>query len=390
MDRSRAVEVGQAAAGLLDDDERRGEVPGRWPDLDHRLRGALGHQRVPPEVAEAALAPDVAEQRVEPGRPPAVARCPRPSRTAAARPRPPTRATPRSDVVGRRPGRPPRPPTRRRRATRTSARRAPAPRSTPAWSSPSASTPSNVPNSGTPRMKLCGPVDRVDVPADRRLAASDRRIPRRRGRGRECVAAIRSRIIRSIAVSACGHERRSGLRVDLEVAPEVPQGDRVGLVAGARANASQASSSASARRSPSRRSVRHERIRSPFGSYSGSRATSKPTHSPNTSTSPRVPMRPVRRQVGVGDRALDREAVAARGHPADDSPVDPDRLVAEADRTRIVEDEAAQPLARAGRPSRASSASRPMKSTPLSSATANPRPASNGVSSGVMSLDQTR
>ena len=31
-----------------------------------------------------------------------------------------------------------------------------------------------------------------------------------------------------------------------------------------------------------------------------------------------------------------------------------------------------------------------MKSTPLSSRTANPRPASYGVSSGVMSLDQTR
>ena len=31
------------------------------------------------------------------------------------------------------------------------------------------------------------------------------------------------------------------------------------------------------------------------------------------------------------------------------SPVDPDRLVAEADRPRVVEDEAAQPLARAGR-----------------------------------------
>ena len=36
------------------------------------------------------------------------------------------------------------------------------------------------------------------------------------------------------------------------------------------------------------------------------------------------------------------------------------------------------------------SASRPMKSEPLSSFAANPRPASYGVSSGVMSLDQTR
>ena len=37
--------------------------------------------------------------------------------------------------------------------------------------------------------------------------------------------------MRSIAVSACVTNVRSGFVLDLEVAPEVAQGDRVGLVA---------------------------------------------------------------------------------------------------------------------------------------------------------------
>ena len=62
------------------------------------------------------------------------------------------------------------------------------------------------------------------------------------------------------------------------------------------------------------------RIRSPSGSKSGSRATSPSTQRPKISTSTAVPgSRAVGRQVGVGDRALDRVAVAAGRHPADAS-----------------------------------------------------------------------
>ena len=60
VDRAPAVEVGHPAAGLLDEHERRRDVPGLETDLDHRLGGALGHERVAPEVAEAAVAPGVA------------------------------------------------------------------------------------------------------------------------------------------------------------------------------------------------------------------------------------------------------------------------------------------------------------------------------------------
>ena len=65
VDGPPALEVGHAAAGLLDEDDRRRGVPGLEPDLDHRLGRALGDQRVAPEVAEAALAPDVVEQGLE-------------------------------------------------------------------------------------------------------------------------------------------------------------------------------------------------------------------------------------------------------------------------------------------------------------------------------------
>src|SRR6185503_6403174 len=56
------------------------------------------------------------------------------------------------------------------------------------------------------------------------------------------------------------------------------------------------------------------------------------------------------RQVGVGDRALDRVAVAGARYPADDLAADPHRLVAEGDRARVGEGEAAQALARPGFP----------------------------------------
>src|SRR5438552_1410607 len=57
VDPADAGEVRHPTARLLDEDERRGEVPCPDVDLDHSLGGALGKQRVAPEVAEAALAP---------------------------------------------------------------------------------------------------------------------------------------------------------------------------------------------------------------------------------------------------------------------------------------------------------------------------------------------
>src|SRR5689334_16037365 len=52
--------------------------------------------------------------------------------------------------------------------------------------------------------------------------------------------------------------------------------------------------------------------------------------------------------VGVGDRPRDRVAVAAARHAADDLVFDPHRLIAQRDRARVVEDQAAQaPLDRA-------------------------------------------
>src|SRR5207244_4926590 len=52
-------------------------------------------------------------------------------------------------------------------------------------------------------------------------------------------------------------------------------------------------------------------------------------------------------QIGIRDRALDRESVAARRDAPDDAALDADGLVAERDRQRIVEHEAAESLARA-------------------------------------------
>jgi len=60
-----AVQVGDPATGLLDQDHRRSGIPRPEIDLDHRLRRSLGQQRVAPEVPEAALPPDVAEERPE-------------------------------------------------------------------------------------------------------------------------------------------------------------------------------------------------------------------------------------------------------------------------------------------------------------------------------------
>ena len=78
VDRPAALEVRRASAGLLDEDHRRGGVPRRQLDLDHRLGGALGQQRIAPEVAEAALAPDVAQERPRSPAPGPTRRCPAP------------------------------------------------------------------------------------------------------------------------------------------------------------------------------------------------------------------------------------------------------------------------------------------------------------------------
>src|SRR5204862_7931929 len=57
----------------------------------------------------------------------------------------------------------------------------------------------------------------------------------------------------------------------------------------------------------------------------------------------------VRRQVGIRDRSIDGEPIPTGRDPANDLAADPDRLVAKADRPRIVTPETAQPLARPGR-----------------------------------------
>src|SRR6186997_3268775 len=51
----------------------------------------------------------------------------------------------------------------------------------------------------------------------------------------------------------------------------------------------------------------------------------------------------VGRQIGIGDRALDGEALATARHPTDDVAVDPHRLVAKAYVEEVVEHQAAQP-----------------------------------------------
>src|SRR3954469_21574577 len=54
VDAAAVLQIRRPAAGLLDEQHRRSSVPGRELDLDHRLGGALGEQRISPEIAEAA------------------------------------------------------------------------------------------------------------------------------------------------------------------------------------------------------------------------------------------------------------------------------------------------------------------------------------------------
>ena len=62
------VEVGDPRAGLLQHHQGTGQVPRVHAHLDHRLRGPFGHERVAPEVAEAAITPGAADERAEAGR----------------------------------------------------------------------------------------------------------------------------------------------------------------------------------------------------------------------------------------------------------------------------------------------------------------------------------
>src|SRR5947208_14083406 len=67
VDRAAAGEVGCAAARLLDEHHRRGRIPRRQINLDHRLVRTLGEPRTPPELAESSLAPDTSEEAADPG-----------------------------------------------------------------------------------------------------------------------------------------------------------------------------------------------------------------------------------------------------------------------------------------------------------------------------------
>src|SRR5712692_9087905 len=66
VDPGPALEVGETAPGLLDDDQERGQVPGGDLGFDGDLDAALGHQDMGPEVAEAAAAGAAPGQRQEP------------------------------------------------------------------------------------------------------------------------------------------------------------------------------------------------------------------------------------------------------------------------------------------------------------------------------------
>ncbi len=143
--------------------------------------------------------------------------------------------------------------------------------------------------------EVVGPVDRVDVPADGRVA----------GLGAVLLAdqaVIREGVRESLADApfdrrvGLRHEGPVGLGLDDEVAAEVRSRRHVGLVAGGLRDVEPATQlDVGPPPEPGRpfravRRVAHDRIRSPVGSHSGSRATSNPIHSPKTSTSPRVPI----------------------------------------------------------------------------------------------------
>ena len=214
------------------------------------------------------------------------------------------------------------------------------------------------PEQGDAADEVVGAVDRVDVPADRRVG------------GFAAVLLADETVIRERVEEApadhpldlgvgLGHERLVGLGRDLEVAPEMSPGNDIRLVASGQGDVKPA---AAARRpcragttptSPGRRWQPTRRSR-PYPRTVGvvQRLACDLEADPVTKDldlAPGPDGRPIRRQVGVRDRALDREPVATRGHPADDLAADAHRLVAEADRADVVEDQAAQALARPGR-----------------------------------------
>ena len=234
---------------------------------------------------------------------------------------------------------------------------------TAAWSSPSRSTASSVPNSGTPRMKLWVPsigsmYQRTDAsPASRAVLLADEAVVRERRRGcRSRISALDRRV-------GLGHERPVGLGLDLEVAPEVPPGDRVGLVAGGQGDVQPAAQLGVRARAGTRptsprpkrgRRVAHARILAPARGRTAARAR------PRSRSSRRTP-RPRRASRWPPDPAAGRRTRSSarrrtRSRPSVTRPTivaaDAHRLVAEADRARVVEDEAAQPLRAARPPSR--------------------------------------
>ena len=197
---------------------------------------------------------------------------------------------------------------------------------TPAWSSPSRSTAEERREDRHAAEVVVGPVDRVHEPAHRRAVGVRRRAPRRRRRGPGTASAIRSRRSRSTAVSASVTNDRSGFRVVTGFAPEVAssRSRRPRRTSRARPRPSHAARRRVPRRSdgaPVRAEDRdaaaaHDRIRAPSGSHSGSlRDLEADPLAEDLDLAARPDRRLVGRQVGVGDRALDGEPVAAATSP---------------------------------------------------------------------------
>ena len=132
--------------------------------------------------------------------------------------------------------------------------------------------------------------------------------------------------------------------------------------------------------------------RSPLGSNSGSRATSPATHSPKMSTSTARADLELARQVGVGDRALDRVAVAAARDAPERSrrPRRTGSLPSATERGSSSTRQRSRRLGGAGPRLRSPTPSAPAPMKPPSFRTQKPRPASYGVSSAVMSAAHTR
>ena len=272
IDGAPAVEIGRLAPGLLDDHRGRGRVPRLEAHLDHRFRRTFGHQRVAPEVAEAALAPHVVEQRLEPG-------CATRPDDVAARAVEHLAVLEALDAGDRdaarglapvaRPGAagPPCPPAlvERRRGHDRGLQLAVA-----------------LDREQGPEQRyapdvVVRPVDGVDVPAHRRVArlgavllANESVVGERR---EEPLADPRldGRI-------RLGHERPVRLGVDRQVAPEVRAGDHVGLVAGRLGDLEPAAQllvgppPQPRRPVPPERRAAHARIRSPVGIPAAARA----------------------------------------------------------------------------------------------------------------------